>query len=100
MTPDSPEKLPGTVRRLELEFDLYADRDMELTAAFGVAWRMTDPGGARNLEKHSGRDHHRLPVPSVFLLDRRKTIQFSYVNPDYRTRLSPDLLLAAARAFR
>jgi peroxiredoxin len=37
-----------------------------------------------------------LPVPSVFILDKMGTIQFEYINPDFKQRLSADLLLAAA----
>ena len=39
-----------------------------------------------------------LPVPAVFFVGGTKgLIEFEYVNPDYRVRLSPDLLVAAAR---
>jgi peroxiredoxin len=37
-----------------------------------------------------------LPVPSVFLLDRDGIIRFRHVDPDYRRRLEPATLIAAA----
>jgi len=37
-----------------------------------------------------------LPVPAVYLVDRSGTITFHYVHPDYKLRLHPELLLAAA----
>jgi hypothetical protein len=38
-----------------------------------------------------------LPVPAVFLIGGTKClIEFEYVNPDYRVRINPELLLAAA----
>jgi len=37
-------------------------------------------------------------VPAVYLVDGEGMITFHYVHPDYKIRLDPDLLLAAARA--
>jgi len=37
-----------------------------------------------------------LPVPSVFLLDREGVVRFRHVDPDYRRRLEPATLIAAA----
>jgi len=52
-----------------------------------------------DLEKASGQDHHVLPVPSTFLIGADGVIRFQYTNPDYKVRLHPDVLLAAARAY-
>ncbi|MGY0565588.1 MAG: peroxiredoxin-like family protein, partial [Paraglaciecola chathamensis] len=38
-----------------------------------------------------------LPAPAVFILDEQGVIKFSYVNPDYKQRLSPELLYQAAK---
>ncbi len=50
-----------------------------------------------DLEEESGADHHLLPVPSVFLIDREGVIRFRYFNPDYKVRIDNDSLLEAAR---
>ncbi len=39
-----------------------------------------------------------LPAPAVFIVDKQGVVQFSYVNPDYKVRPSPKLILAAAEA--
>jgi hypothetical protein len=49
------------------------------------------------VEEASGQKHHMLPVPAVFLVATNGLIQFEYVNPDYKVRLEPELLLAAAK---
>lgn len=78
---------------------MYSDPSMRSAEGFGVAYVQTSERYHPILEAHSGEDHHRLPVPSVFLLDRDRTINFQYVHPDHRVRISPDLLLAAARTW-
>jgi len=73
--------------------------------AFGVVFQLDDAGVAKykgygiDLEAASGRSHHQLPVPSVFLVDTGGTIRWVYSNPDYRVRPDNALLLKAARRF-
>ena len=52
-----------------------------------------------NLEEASGETHHVLPAPSTFIIGTNGIINFQYTNPDYKVRLHPDVLLAAARAY-
>ncbi len=47
-----------------------------------------------DLEEASGENHHMLPVPAVFIAGIDGIIQFSYANPDYKVRITPDMLLA------
>ncbi|HMR84883.1 MAG TPA: AhpC/TSA family protein, partial [Niabella sp.] len=41
-----------------------------------------------------------LPVPAVFILDKMGIIHFEYINPDFKQRLSSNLLKAAAASIR
>ncbi len=47
-----------------------------------------------DLEEGSGENHHMLPVPAVFIAGTDGIIQFSYANPDYKVRITPDMLIA------
>ena len=55
---------------------------------------------AVDLEAASGEKHHQLPVPAVYVVTTNGLIQFAYVNPDYKVRLDPELLLAALQTAR
>ena len=76
---------------------------MIASRAFGVAYRVDDAtieryrGFGIDLEAASGESHFQLPVPSVFLVDTGGKVLFRYYNPDYKIRIDPDALLAAAR---
>ena len=69
----------------------------------GIAFRVDRETADRykenglDLTERSGYDHLLLPVPSVFLVDTDGIIHFQYVNPDYKVRISGNLLLAAAK---
>lgn len=83
-------------------YQLASDADSKLAEAFGIAFKVDEETFKRyqeysvDLEKKSGFDHHQLPAPAVFIVDTDGIIKFSYVNPDYKVRLHPDVLLAAA----
>jgi peroxiredoxin len=77
---------------------------MEAAKRFGVAYQLDEvtvekyKGYNLDIEAASGQTHHMLPVPAVFVLDRSGRIAYSYVNPDYKVRLDPAVLIAAAKA--
>ncbi len=76
---------------------------MSAARAFRIAYKVDDATLKQlldhgiDLEEASGEKHHQLPVPAVFVVGTDSLIQFEYVNPDYRVRLDPGLLVAAAK---
>ncbi|RMG57816.1 MAG: hypothetical protein D6713_08925 [Deltaproteobacteria bacterium] len=103
LSPDRPEKIAEMRERISVSVPIYSDSDVEAASAFGVAFRVDEEGLERlkgfgiDLEDASGKDHHILPVPSVFIVDGEGRVRFEYVQPDYRYRIDPDLLVAAAQ---
>jgi peroxiredoxin len=102
---DRPEKLRESANENNLDYTLLSDSPMEASKAFGLAFKVDEATVERylqngiDLEGDSGYDHHLLPVPAVFILNTDGIIQFQYVNPDYRTRIKSEVLLAAAEAY-
>lgn len=104
VSPDRPDKLRETEQKHEPMYTLVSDSDMAAAKAFGIAFRLDEATLTKyaeygiDLEDASGRPHHLLPVPAVFLVDTNGVITFQYVNPDYKIRLDPAVLLAAVTA--
>jgi peroxiredoxin len=48
-----------------------------------------------DLEAASGRDHHMIAVPAVFIVDRAGIIRWAHADADYKTRPTPEQLLRA-----
>ena len=102
---DRPGKLSETIQKHGLGYTVVSDADQSAARAFGLAFRLGEETVTRykgfgiDLEDASGHDHGILPVPAVFIIGTDGVIDFSYVNPDYRVRLHPEILLAAARVF-
>jgi len=84
ISPDKPESLDITDVKHNLGYQLLSDSEHKAMDAFGVSYENKKRG--------------KLPVPSVFLVTPELEISFQYVNPNYKYRISSDLLLAAANA--
>ena len=104
ISPDLPANLKTSVEKGELTYTLLSDSTMAAAKAFGLAFTVDDATLAKyeeygiNLETASGEKHHMLPVPAVFLIGQDGIIDFVYANPDYKTRIDSEVLLAAAKA--
>jgi peroxiredoxin len=105
ISPDSPDELRKTIEGRNLKYQLMSDMQMRAATVLGIAYNV-DPEVRRELalEGFSARNvsaqpDWALPVPAVFIIGTDGVIHWEYVNPDYRQRVPPDLLLAAAKAF-
>lgn len=104
ISPDRPEKLAESSAQRELGFTLISDSKMEASRAFGLAFQVDAETVAMYLEKYkidlegdSGEKHHQLPVPAAYVARADGTIAFAYHDVDYKQRVDPQALLAAAR---
>lgn len=102
---DQPSKLRETPQRDKLGYRLLSDSDATAVKAFGLAFQVEDALVRKykdayriDLEAASGRTHHLLPHPAVFVADTHGQIRFAHVNPDYKVRLEPSKILEATKA--
>lgn len=105
ISPDSPVELNKTVDHNNLTYRLFSDSTAEAMKKFGVAYRLDDETFNMyrskydvDLERSSGYPHHALPVPAVFVVNKRGAITYAHTNPDYRVRLKGSEVLAAIDA--
>jgi peroxiredoxin len=102
---DQPELLYESLQDPDIGYTVLSDSKLSATRAFGLAFRMPDDMVKKyleygiDLEGSSGETHHVLPAPATFIIGTDGIIQFQYTNPDYKVRLHPDVLLAAAHAY-
>ena len=102
---DRPEVLRKTLTDVKLDYMLLSDSPVDAIKDFGLAFTVDKATVTRykevgiDLEADSGYKHHILPAPAVYFVDTDGNIDFQYVNPNYRERISGEILMAAARTF-
>ncbi|MBT8072160.1 MAG: AhpC/TSA family protein [Xanthomonadales bacterium] len=103
---DKPDLLLESLDDPGIGYTVYSDASLHATRAFGLAFRVDDELNQRylgygiDLESASGETHHVLPAPATYIIGTDGIINFAYINPDYKVRLHPDVLLAAAKAYK
>lgn len=94
VSPDSPKFLKETTTDDKLNYQLFSDSDGKFAQALGIAFKRDKP----KLDKYSeGKNPGFLPVPTVYVLDANREIEFMYINPNYSKRLKGDLLLSVLK---
>ncbi|WP_298441968.1 peroxiredoxin-like family protein [uncultured Ferrimonas sp.] len=100
LAPEPPEALKEGEGKGN--YTLLSDRNLEATKGFGLAYTLS---GATNIaykakmgDRLTLSDNGKviLPAPAAYLVDADGLVQFSYVNPNFKVRAHPELLLKAA----
>lgn len=101
---DTVDESKKTTATYSIPFPILADPDLVAHRAFSVTRKADDAeveklrGYHIDIETASGRKHHEMAVPSVFLIDKTGTVQWSHANPDYKQRPSTEQLLGVLDA--
>ena len=101
---DTVDESKKTTATYSIPFPLLADPDLVAHRAFSVTRKADDAEVEKlksyhiDIEKASGRKHHEMAVPSVFLIDKTGTVKWSHANPDYKQRPSTEQLLGVLDA--
>lgn len=101
---DKPDAAALAQRTYDIPFPVLADPDLEAHNSFRVALDVDDKTlkKLRNkgvvLEQWSGRDHHKIAVPSVFIVNRDGKVQWAHSSVDHKTRPSVKQLIKVISA--
>ncbi|WP_160154271.1 peroxiredoxin-like family protein [Microbulbifer sp. ALW1] len=97
---DKPDASALAKATYEIPFPVLSDPDLKAHEAFDVVVQIDDAtaekykGYGIDLEAWSGRGHHKIAAPGIFLLDKTGTVQWAHVSKDYKTRPCVAQLLA------
>ncbi len=100
VSPDHVESLKPTIDTEGLNYQVYADPQAKLIQEVGIGFQT--PGMAKMyIAKKTKMDATEiLPVPTVMVLNTKGDILFEYINPNYKVRLSSELLIANLKALK
>ncbi|WP_299075048.1 peroxiredoxin-like family protein [uncultured Paraglaciecola sp.] len=104
ISPETPAQLQAQKLQTKFSVRLLADPDLEAISGFGIGFYVADETRSKykskwdiNLTNDKTSGKAVLPAPAVFIVNTQGKIEFSYVNPDIKTRISPELLYQAAK---
>ncbi len=100
-TPDAEAKMKATYA---IPFPVLSDADAKMLEAFHVVNKVEGAELAKmksfgvDLEGYSGKTHHEIAIPSLFLVDRTGVVRWAHSDPDFKVRPSTAQILAAIDA--
>lgn len=98
ISPESYENLFSVAQEDNVSYQLYSDSSGELTTKTGIAFQTSTIIKAYAKTKfRKGKVSDILPVPTVMVVDTNSEILFEYINPNYKVRLSAELLLSVLK---
>lgn len=103
VSPDRPTELSKTIDTNELTYTLLSDSSMVGAQTLGIAERFGSVKVAayklnnQNIETASGQDHHLIPVPSVYIIDKDGIIRFAQTDDNHRKRIEVTEILSVAK---
>ena len=98
---DRPEESARTRATYTIPFPVVSDADLSAHHAFRVLHYANDAEVARlkgfgmDVERSSGRTHHAIAIPSMFLVDGQGVVRWAHADPGYQVRPSIVQILAA-----
>ena len=101
--PEEGVKLKATYG---IPFPVLSDSDAKSLDAFHLQKKVGDEELAKlksfgiDLEKASGKTHHEIAIPALFVIDRTGTVRFAHSDPDFKVRPTTAQLLAAIDALK
>ncbi|MDD2674981.1 MAG: peroxiredoxin-like family protein [Flavobacterium sp.] len=98
ISPDAPKSLKVTDDKEKLNYLLLSDSVGELSKAVGIAFEAPENYKATIAKGSDGVNNSFLPVPAVFILNVNAEIEFEHIAPNFKNRISNDLLIAVAKS--
>lgn len=99
---DSLDEASKSKKSNELGMTVISDSDAKILKLYNVAFKVPNELVNKykneykiDLEKSSGKDHHLIAVPSVFIINKEGKITYSYVDENYKTRANNKDILKA-----
>ncbi len=97
VSPDAPANLKVTAEKDKVKYTLLSDAKGELIKAVGIAYEAPENYKSVINVHSNGINTNFLPVPSVFVVNTENEILFEYVSPDFKHRISAELLVSVLK---
>ena len=99
ISPQKVEKNAAMPSENPFGFDILSDMGNQYAKQLHIAFNLQDfvsPYYQQlgiDLSEYNGSDDNSLPVPAVFVIDKNKTVTFTFIDVDYTRRVEIDQLI-------
>jgi peroxiredoxin len=94
VTPELQENVSKTIAKTGATYPILHDEGLKIMKSYDVAYEVDSTWTARYLKfgvdvaKNNGSNGNNLPVPAIYIIDRKGIIVYRFFEPDFRIRPS------------
>lgn len=101
ISPDDYQNLKTTEEKDSLNYRLLSDSGGQFIQDMGIAFQTPVMiKGYIATKGQKGKTSDIMPVPTVMIVDKKGKILFEYINPNYKQRISGEMLLAVLKSLK
>jgi peroxiredoxin len=94
VTPELQENVSKTIAKTGATYPILHDEGLKIMKSYDVAYEVDSTWTARYLKfgvdvaRNNGSNGNNLPVPAIYIIDRKGIIVYRFFEPDFRIRPS------------
>lgn len=98
LTPELPDHSLSTQEKNELEFEVLTDTNNQIARQYGIVFKLDDKTAhyyeeKLHLSSRNGTSSSELPIPATYVIDKKGKIRYAFVEPDYKKRANPEIII-------
>lgn len=96
---ENPDNSLSVAKKNEVEFTVLSDPDLDVARKFGIVYELpkeTDEvykSHGLDVAKHNAMEKAELPLSATYVVNRKGEIVYAYLEPDYKKRAAPEVLI-------
>lgn len=106
ISPELPDHSLSVTEKHELVYPVLSDVGNAVARQFGLVFVLAEAlqpiylNFGLDIPANNGDDSYELPLPATFVIDRDRTIRYSFADADYTQRAEPSEVLAAVQGLK
>ena len=98
ISPDDYKNLQSTIENNSTKYKLLSDPNGNFIKEIGIAFKTSSSLKEYIVGKgQKGETSPVMPAPTVIIVDKKGVIKFEYINPNYKERISGEMLLSVLK---
>jgi peroxiredoxin len=101
VSPDDYKNLQSTIENNSTKYKLLSDPNGEFIQEIGIAFKTSSSLKEYIIGKgQKGETSSVMPAPTVMIVNKQGVIKFEYINPNYKERISGEMLLSILKTIK
>ena len=101
ISPDDYKNLQSTIENNSTKYKLLSDPNGKFIKEIGIAFKTSSSLKEYITGKgQKGETSSVMPAPTVMIVDKKGVIKFEYINPNYKERISGEMLLSVSKTIK